>query len=272
MQNLAFELQKRNSFLDEQKFIDTLYLDIESIIKLIEQSSDKYYCDDEDKLSHTIVTSLVHLGYKASEQTKKNGSVDITVLSKDGAYEWIAEAKIGYGNQKIFEGLLQLLTRYVKRDKHAGIFIYYQKSKSAYYFKEWINYLYKSSWAEYCTKQGVLEKAKPLLEHLNGMSCPSIDAGCCFADVNLTKPSSEDIDIRFFYVDVHHDPIDKSGVNNNSLARGQAKNKIREIYHMWKLGEYKPEMADSLFNYIKTYHSDELDDEYINVEMHDSEK
>lgn len=70
-QQITCELGKRVHFEDEASFIETLYSDIEVIIKLMEQSSDKYYCDDEDKLSHTIVASLVHLGYDATEQTKK---------------------------------------------------------------------------------------------------------------------------------------------------------------------------------------------------------
>lgn len=263
IQEIAFELQKRSYFSDESDFIKTLYSDIENIITIIENSSDKYYCDDEDKLSHTIVSSLIHLGYKATEQTKKNGSVDITVHSRDDTYEWIAEAKIGYGNQKIFEGLLQLLTRYVKRDKNAGVFIYYQKNKSSYYFKDWIKYLHTSKWVEYCNKQGILSKAEPLLGHLSNKPCPTITPGCCYADVNVVKPSAEDINIRFFYIDVHHDPIDKSGVTNQSIARGQAKNKIRQLYHLWKQGEYDHDMTDELFEHIRIYHSDELEEEYI---------
>ncbi|EPX7410402.1 hypothetical protein [Cronobacter dublinensis] len=271
-QDIAFELQKTRSFLDEKEFINTLYSDIEKIIKIIEHSSDKYYCDDEDKLSHTIVSSLIHLGYKATEQTKKNGSVDITVHSRDDSYEWIAEAKIGYGNQKIFEGLLQLLTRYVKRDRNAGLFIYYQKDKSSYYFRDWMKYLHNSKWVAYCTKQGTLEKAEPLLGHLNQKSCPNIETGCCYADVNIVKPSSEDINIRFFYLDIHHDPIDKSGVANQSLARGQAKNKIRELYHLWKQGEYEHSMSDALFEHIRIYHWNELEEEYTDDEDEENDK
>ncbi|HFF8975884.1 TPA: hypothetical protein ACGE6V_002927 [Serratia marcescens] len=260
-QNIIAELHKRNKFDSEDDFISTLYTDIASIIKLIESSSDKYYCDDEDKLSHSIVSSLIHLGYRASEQTKKNGSVDITVYSKDDVYEWIAEAKIGYGNQKIFEGLLQLLTRYIKRDNHAGVFIYYQKAKSTFYFKDWLKYLHERKWTDYCSKQGTLNKVSPLLQHLNPNQCPTVAGDCCFADVNVIKPSSDNLNIRFFYIDVHHEPLDKSGVNNQSIAYGQAKNKIRDLYNMWREGNYDESMTNELFASIKIFHDDCLDDE-----------
>lgn len=269
-QDLAIELHKRSLFRDEQDFIDTLYSDITEIITLLEHSSDKYYCDDEDKLSHTIVTSLIHLGYKATEQTKKNGSVDITVHSRDGVYEWIAEAKIGYGNQKIFEGLLQLLTRYVKRDKHAGLFIYYQKAKSAYYFNDWIKYLHNSNWVKYCNKQGTYPKVSPLLGHLSSKPCPKVKVGDCFADIDVIKPSQENLNIRCFYVDIHHDPLDKSGVANQSIARGQAKNEIRNLYHTWKEGCFDESMIDTLFEHIRIYHSDELEEEYLDSAENDS--
>ena len=97
--SLATNLVRRDYFITESDFHNQLFKDIEEIIKTMESSSDKYYCDDEDKLSHTIVTSLGHFGYRATEQTKKNGSVDITVTTKTngGEFVWIAEAKIGYG-------------------------------------------------------------------------------------------------------------------------------------------------------------------------------
>ncbi|CQH45388.1 hypothetical protein ACQ26G_002418 [Yersinia enterocolitica] len=257
---LITELHKRNNFTSEQDFIDTLYFDINTIIRLIESSCDKYYCDDEDKISHVIVSSLTHLGYTATEQTKKNGSVDITVSSKDGEYDWIAEAKIGYGNQKIFEGLLQLLTRYVKRDNHAGIFIYYQKARSTYFFKDWLKYLHNHTWGKYCSAQGIRHKINPLLQHLNISSSPSVKGDCCWADVNVIKPSSDDLNIRFFYIDLHHEPLDKSGVNNKSIAYGQARNKLKESYHLWKSGSYNASMDDDLFKSIKIMHDDKIDD------------
>ncbi|EHU7970086.1 TPA: hypothetical protein ROA69_001790 [Escherichia coli] len=261
-QQITCELGKRVHFEDEASFIETLYSDIEVIIKLMEQSSDKYYCDDEDKLSHTIVASLVHLGYDATEQTKKNGSVDITVRPKNGGYTWIAEAKIGYGNQKIFEGLLQLLTRYVKRDNHAGMVIYYQKSKSSYHFKQWLKYIYNHEWKDYCTKKGSLKKATPLLSHLKSTVCPKVKQGCCYADIDVIQPSTDGLKLRCFYIDVHHDPIDSSGLKNKSIAFGQAQNRIRDLYHLWKTGQFDGSMIDELFEEIKIYHSNELDEEY----------
>jgi hypothetical protein len=266
-QALTSELHKRNIFNNQEQFLSTLYSDIDLIIKNMEHSKDKYYCDDEDKLSHTIVGSLINLGYNATEQTKKNGSVDITVRTKDDAFQWIAEAKIGYGNQKIFEGLLQLLTRYVAReDTHAGLLIYYQKARSSYYFKDWLTYLYKCKWVNYCEKKGTHKKAAPLLSHLKEATPPVIINDCCYADVDIIKPSSSSIKIRCFGIDVHFDPLDTSGVTSKSIAHGQAKNRIRELYSTWQDGNFDSDMTDELFEMIRIYHSDELDDEYTEDE------
>ncbi|HEN3606841.1 TPA: hypothetical protein U5E23_004191, partial [Yersinia enterocolitica] len=225
--------------------------DINKIIEGMEGSSDKYYCDDEDKLSHTIVTSLGELGYKASEQTKQNGSVDITVSPSNGKYKWIAEAKIGYGNTKIFEGILQLVSRYVKRDKHAGLIIYFQKEKSATCFDNWLKFLYKHEWTDYSEKQGNIEQVRDMLGHLDDKTY--IKSTTCYADVIIQKPSDEPITVRNFYADLHHRPVDKSGITNKSIKKGQAKNNIRGYCQNWADGKFTTTDLENLFLDIKTY-------------------
>lgn len=256
----AATLLSRNYFLNESDFHNCLFQDIENIIKNMESSSDKYYCDDEDKLSHTIVTSLGHLGYKATEQTKKNGSVDITVSTKDNKFEWIAEAKIGYGHQKIFEGLLQLLTRYVKRDTSGGLIVYYQKAKSNTLFNNWLKYLYKQEWKDYCESQGNLDKVIPLLGHLNILSYKHIDNTCFQTNVKVVNPNGGDFDLRCFYVDIYHEPLDKSGMKNKSLKEGIARNMIKENYKLWEIESFNDSHYTELFTALKIYFDGALDD------------
>jgi hypothetical protein len=244
-------LIRRRMPSNESIFINQLYEDIDNIIQRMEGSSDKYYCDDEDKLSHTIVTSLGELGYSASEQTKQNGSVDITVSPLEGDYKWIAEAKIGYGNTKIFEGILQLVSRYVKRDKHAGLIIYFQKEKSSTCFNNWLKFLYNHEWVAYSTKQGNLDKVREMLGHLKSSEYKKIDT--CYADIVINKPSDELIMVRNFYADLHHDPVDKSGVKNKSIKKGQAKNSIRGYCHSWQDGTFDPQKTEDLFAALKIY-------------------
>ncbi len=256
----ALSLERRDYFITESDFYNKLYEDIEVIINQMEMTSDKYFCDDEDKLSHTIVTSLIHLGYRASEQTKKNGSVDITVSTKDDKFMWIAEAKIGYGYQKIFEGLLQLVTRYVKRDREAGLIIYYQKAESNVLFNNWLKYLYSHNWDEYCTKQDNLTEVTALLGGLKLSELSPVNGSSCYSDVNVIKPSGDGMNVRCFYVDVYHQPLDKSGVKNKSLKEGLARNKIKDIYKLWQTGEFNESHYVELFGSLEIYFDGAMDD------------
>lgn len=244
-------LVSRTYFKDEASFLDILYRDIHSIIERLEKSSDKYYSDDEDKITSAIVLTLCELGYDASEQTKKNGTVDITVKPKDNDFSWIGEAKIGYGNTKIFEGMLQLLSRYVKRDENAGLLIYYQKHSSHKHFNKWLKYLYFKEWEKYCTNKGILTKANRIFGHLESKDYKSTKE--YYHDLNVVKPCGKPAVVRMFYADLHHDPIDKSGVNNQSLILGQAKNELRDYCQRWDDGQTTTEELEELVKNLKLH-------------------
>jgi len=248
---LLATLTSRTYFSNEASFLDRLYKDIHSIIERLEKSSDKYYCDDEDKITSAIVLTLCELGYDASEQTKKNGTVDITVKPKDNDFSWIGEAKIGYGNTKIFEGMLQLLSRYVKRDNNAGLLIYFQKHSSHKHFNKWLKYLYDKDWQTYCNNKKTLTKANRLLGHLESKDYKKTDD--YYHDLNVVKPCGKSAVVRMFYADLHHDPIDKSGVNNQSLIFGQAKNELRDYCQRWDDGVATPEELNDLVKNLKIY-------------------
>ncbi|HGE8329477.1 TPA: hypothetical protein ACXIJH_001298 [Serratia marcescens] len=248
---------KRLSPASESEFIEQLYVDIDSVIKKMEESSDKYYSDDEDKLSHSIVTSLGNLGYEATEQTKKNGTVDITVISENKKYKWIAEAKIGYGNTKILEGVYQLVSRYVKRDEHAGLIIYYQKSGSASCFDKWLKFLYNQEWLEYSQNQGNDKETTAMLGHLDMANYTPTKQS--YSDVVIKKPSDAMITVRNFYADFYHNPIDKSGVKNKSLKKGVAKNNIRQYCQDWVDGTFPISQVDQLFTELKLFLGESFD-------------
>lgn len=258
---IAAQASSKTFFNSHQKFIDTLYGDIHSILERMEGSSEKYYCDDEDKITSAIVLTLCELGYDATEQTKKNGTVDITVKAKENEFIWIGEAKIGYGNTKIFEGMLQILSRYMKRDSDAGLLIYFQKSGSHTAFNSWLKYLYHKEWVKYCNGKGTLKKVEPLLGHLKSTDYRKTDN--YYHDLSVFKPCGKAANIRMFYADLHHDPADKSSVTAQSLKLGQAKNSLRKYCQKWEDGEfYLPEMVD-LFESLKLVidfdHDEKLD-------------
>lgn len=243
------ELTGRTHFKDNASFLARLYEDIHSILERLESSSEKFYCDDEDKITTAIVITLCEKGYNATEQTKKNGTVDITVRDKEDEYSWIGEAKIGYGNTKIFEGMLQLLTRYIKRDENAGLLIYFQKAGSHKFFNDWLKYLYTLKWIEYCNKKGTLERVQPLLGHLVPSDYKETDK--YYHDLQVYKPCGKPALVRMFYTDVHHDPADKSGASAHSLKLGQAKNTLRKFCQQWEDNEFDSSDLAKLFELLE---------------------
>ncbi|HBR0286635.1 TPA: hypothetical protein L9G42_005746, partial [Klebsiella pneumoniae] len=48
---------------DEDLFVENLYADINKAIKNIEKTADKYYSDDEDKITNLLVLFLKGVGY-----------------------------------------------------------------------------------------------------------------------------------------------------------------------------------------------------------------
>ncbi|MBJ8767874.1 hypothetical protein I5393_05680 [Citrobacter freundii] len=261
--SIAASLARRDYFLTESDFHTQLFEDIESIIKSMESSRDKYFCDDEDKLSHTIVSSLGFLGYGATEQTKKNGSVDILVTTNtenNKKFEWVAEAKIGYGYQNIFEGLLQLLTRYVSRDNSGGLFVYYQKAKSNTLFNNWLKYLYNKEWIDYCVSQKTIDDIMPMIGHFTLSQYKKVKDDCYYADLNIEKPNGAGFCVKCFYVDVYHKPLDKSGVNNKSLREGLARNTLKDMYKLWETDDFNHTHYKDLFEALKVHFGGALDD------------
>lgn len=70
------------------------------------------------------------MGYKASHDTFHNGHVDIYVQYKH--FIWLGEAKIYGSPTKVFDGFLQLTTRYSSSSSdnyHGGMLIYIQDTK-----------------------------------------------------------------------------------------------------------------------------------------------
>jgi len=251
------ELTARHSFSSKSDFLNKLYSDINQIITSLENTSDKYFSDDEDKITNYIVNGLYWLGYDASEQTKQVGSVDLTVFTKDRLHKWIGEAKIGYDNTKIFEGLLQLVTRYVKRDENAGLLIYFQKNDARLYFNSWLQYLFDKGWVKYCERKKNLHLVKPCLDQLKKEDYTPNNQ--YHYDLKIKKPNGDPIEIRVFFADLYHEPADKSGVANKSIKNGQAKNKIREYTSSWFNEDFDEKNLESLFENLKIFLGKDFD-------------
>lgn len=211
---------------DYNAFIDVLYARLNAILKKLEDSRDKHFSHDEDSITGVIAGRLEEAGYIATEQTKKNGAVDLTVQLGD--HKWIAEAKIAYSNSKILEGLLQLLTRYVTRDEHAGLLVYIKKNNSKIVLEDWKSYL------EGCDglKSYIANKNPEVKDDLeciiNNVETTDINNFSFNSKHNLVCGSS--IKVQHFCADLYFNPGDISGNDSKKQRKDNAINNLAHLY------------------------------------------
>ncbi len=217
-------------------FLNSLYLKLDDIVEKIECSRDKYFSHDEDAITSVIAGRLEEAGYTATEQTKKNGSVDLTVTL--GKHKWIAEAKIAYSNSKILEGLLQLLTRYVTRDKHCGLLIYIKKNKSKNAVDEWERFIKNEvNIASFISKKNS-EVRGDIKCVLDGVTTNRFNNLSLCSTHTLVSGST--IVVRHFCADLYHNPTDASGNKNRTQRIDNAMNNLANLYfeHIEKESEF----------------------------------
>jgi len=132
-------------------FIKLLYDDIDMIIAKKQENPELYYNDSEDRTTIDIVNQLSCLGYTTSHDTKRGGHVDILV--NKGVYTWIGEAKIYRGCEYIWQGFLQLITRYSTGDynqRDGGLLIYINNHPDAKsIMDEWKKHLSEKKLIDY---------------------------------------------------------------------------------------------------------------------------
>jgi hypothetical protein len=222
LQQVAKSLDN-NSYSD---FIDVLYDKLKVIFSKLENSRDKHFSHDEDSITGVIAGRLEEAGYIATEQTKKNGAVDLTVQL--GNHKWIAEAKIAYSNSKILEGLLQLLTRYVTRDNHAGLLIYIKKPNSERVFNDWKSYLEGCDGLKAYIGKKNSEVRGDLECVLGNVGFSDIDNLSFNSKHHLVSGTS--INVQHFCADLYFNPGDISGNNANNQRKNNAINGLANLY------------------------------------------
>lgn len=251
----AEEMAKLASTLDpfnEEIFVEELYSAVLDAIKEIESTSDKYFCEDEDKITNLIALYLRAKGYDATEQTKTNGSVDLTVRDRNNNFKWLAEAKRGNSYNGVFEGMLQLLTRYVTNDNNAGFFIYYQKSNPQRFMKKWYAYLNSGEYTGYKKIEDIMDEVDQYFIK-NPLALALADTTNFFDYIGRSK-NGNNIKVRNFIANLHFNPLDVSGRGNDSLIKGQAKNKVVEACETWLHDGSTPSNIEDFLKNLKIIH------------------
>jgi hypothetical protein len=226
---------KRKYPQSNNDFVSLLEEDISNCLSRMENSSEKHYSAREDDITGELVGNLFCLGYDASEQTKKNGAVDLTVKTEE--FKWIAEAKRGTSHLHIFEGFLQLLTRYVKQDENAGILIYYQKKGAITQLKNFIEYLSERKWS---TNTKILEHSIAFQEINELFLEMKVDNNTDYSFELHTKGLSGGIiRVKVFCANFYFNPVDKSGKNAQVIQKENARLRLMELHHFWQEMKYE---------------------------------
>ncbi|MEG4070545.1 HEAT repeat domain-containing protein, partial [Microcoleus sp. Pol11C2] len=178
----------------EDDLIRNLYKDIDKVISQIQENPELRQNDKEDRLTIDIVNQLRILGYDVSHETKIGGHVDIVVRKND--LLWLGEAKIYSGNNNLWQGFEQLVTRYSTGDsnqENGGLLIYILRHEDASsIMQKWQNYLLQQSLPDFSFR-------------------PCTMRSLAFISTHKHERSGQAFHVRHIPVMLHFDPKDKSG-------------------------------------------------------------
>ncbi|PTO67610.1 hypothetical protein [Vibrio splendidus] len=222
--------------LEEIAFLDLVHSELNSYIEYLENHAEFYADSSEDAITHAIAGMFMATKkFKSSTQTYAGGAVDLTVELKD--HVWRAEAKIDTHEHKVFEGLLQLLTRYSKRDTNKGMLIYVKTGSFKNKVTKWRDFISKkSNWLTY-TDKNKLPQHKSAIEEIFTTLKIGEKVNHATFDFSVELDNGLDVNVRNYFVDLKFAPSDPSGNSAKKHALNFAKNELLEIGEQERQGE-----------------------------------
>lgn len=201
---------RRNELVHEENyasFIAILYEDLDEISYRFNKNPQARMSDSENRLNIEIADTLSLLGYTTNHDSMSGGHVDITV--EIGEHSWIGEAKIYRDNTSLYEGFLQLTTRYRPasgnwKHNHGGLLIYIQAQNSIRdLLTDWRRFLMDSLY-----KEGISIEFKDCENN-------------CFAyfSVHNHEVTGKDFIVRHIPFILTHAPSDKSARNRKGRKK-----------------------------------------------------
>ena len=200
--NNAARLLRRLKCNSYESFIEMLYIDLETIIRMLERAAALRQKDGEDRLSSEIINIFDGLGYQSSHDPFINGHSDIVVAFKE--YTWIGEAKIHKDYNYLVEGFKQLCTRYStgSEDDNQGALIFYVKGNNALdVVTNWKDHLQKETF-----------------KNLSISDCSS-KKKLSFFSTHTHDKSGLDYKVRHLAIILGFDPQDKSAKKKKSTRK-----------------------------------------------------
>jgi HEAT repeat protein len=192
------QAQEADNLGFEDDLIRNLYKDIDKVISKIQENPELRQEDKEDRLTIDIVNQLSLLGYDVSHDTKIGGHVDIVVRKNE--FLWLGEAKIYKDNNYLWEGFLQLVTRYSTGDynqENGGLLIYIRHKNASSIMQKWQNYLITKSLPDFSLR-------------------PCKMRSLAFISTHKHERSGQAFHVRHIPVMLHFAPTDKSGRARNT--------------------------------------------------------
>ncbi|MEI2429056.1 hypothetical protein RDV84_23830 [Lysobacter yananisis] len=121
------DMLRRLTISTHEEFVESVEIDLERIIRGLESGAAVREEDGEDRLTEEIINCLCQLSYIAAHDENYNGHSDVVVRWKQKEFVWIGEAKIHSGYDYLWDGFLQLTTRYstgTNSCNHGGMLVY----------------------------------------------------------------------------------------------------------------------------------------------------
>lgn len=186
-----------------EEFIDVLYKDIDKIVLLKEENPELYQNDTEDRITVDIKNHLCLLGYNASHEEKIGGHADLVVRKKD--FLWIGEAKIHRNYDYLWEGFLQLTTRYSTGDynqKDGGLLIYIRNENAIKIINNWKNHLATKNLKDYSSK-------------------PCLNRNLAFFSNHQHEKTGQLFKVKHIGIMLYFNPKDKSAIRRKKNTNGK---------------------------------------------------
>ena len=217
------------TYLQYDDFVAVLYNKLGKYIQALENDADQMLGKDEDSLTSDLIRQLNASELFDAESQVKRGGGAVDLVVKGFGQEWIAEAKKLTTNDKVFEGILQLVTRYVRQDQKAGLLVYIQSGNFAAKVKNWKTFLSEQGdWKKYVEQRVEVEYRDDITKLFE--SHDFLEHNPYTSDAKIALDRGTDLNIRHFFCNFVYKPMDKSATQAKKVREGLAMESLREIY------------------------------------------
>lgn len=142
----AFSALERFLVSSYDDFIESIYSSLKWAIKELQENPQHHRDSTEDQITHYLISILRAQNFNAFSDTETGGHVDIRIDKPGTDYLWLGEAKKDNSLNHVYEGFLQLTTRYATsatNQTQGGILIYILKKKATNFINDCKNNLIK---------------------------------------------------------------------------------------------------------------------------------